>query len=155
MASGSWPLTQVMVHLRNMLTSPHLVGLSMGPFTNWMHPDPQPVVSPWACSLPSQKYPIEFVSPSLDWLAWRFRASIHNHSRGCRFIFNSSCESLQSIGYFCDGRGQAQGLTTGCGSEYIRFVTGPLDRPTRGRDPQTPGLHGHCFGRSSVILQPP
>ena len=27
------------------------------------------------------------------------------------------------IGYFCDGKGQAQGLTTGCGTGYIQFVT--------------------------------
>ena len=38
------------------------------------------------------------------------------------------------IGYFCDGRGQAQGLTTGCGTGYIQFVNGPVDRPTRGGD---------------------
>ena len=38
------------------------------------------------------------------------------------------------IGYFCDGRGQAQGLTTGCGSGYIQVVRGPVDRPTRGED---------------------
>ena len=30
------------------------------------------------------------------------------------------------IGYFCDGRGQAQGLTSGCESGYIQFVTGPF-----------------------------
>ena len=54
-----------------------LVGLSMGPFTNWMYPVPQPVVSPWACPLPPpQKYPILFVSPSLDWLAWLGLASL-------------------------------------------------------------------------------
>ena len=42
------------------------------------------------------------------------------------------------IGYFCEGRGQARGLTTGCGSGYIQFVTGPVDRPTRGRDAANP-----------------
>ena len=52
------------------VTSPAFVGLSTGPLTNWMYPDPQPVVSPWACPLPSEKYPIPFVSPYLDWLAW-------------------------------------------------------------------------------------
>ena len=49
----------------------------MEPFTNWMYPVPQPVVrSPWACALPSEKYPIPFVSPSLDWLAWLGLASL-------------------------------------------------------------------------------
>ena len=38
------------------------------------------------------------------------------------------------IGYFPDGRVPAQGLTTGCGTGYIQFVTAPVDRPTRGRD---------------------
>ena len=47
-----------------------LVGLSTGQVTNWMYPIPQPVVTPWACLLPLQKYPIPFVSPSLDWFAW-------------------------------------------------------------------------------------
>ena len=55
---------------------PPLVDLSTGPFTNWMYPVPQPVVSPWACPLASQKYPIPFVSPSLDWLAWLGLASL-------------------------------------------------------------------------------
>ena len=41
------------------------------------------------------------------------------------------------IGYFYDGRGQAQGLTTGCATGYIQFVTGPVDRPTRGGDQLT------------------
>ena len=41
-----------------------------------MYPVPQPVVSPWACPLASQKYPIPFVSPSLDWLAWLGLASL-------------------------------------------------------------------------------
>ena len=27
------------------------------------------------------------------------------------------------IGYFCDGKWQARGLTTGCGTGYIQFVT--------------------------------
>ena len=51
------------------------------------------------------------------------------------------------IGYFCDGRGQAHGLTTGCGTGYIQFVTGPAGRPTRGGDPvmlgdSSPGRRG-------------
>ena len=33
-----------------------------------MYPLPHPVASPWIGPLPSQKYPIPFVSPSLDWL---------------------------------------------------------------------------------------
>ena len=41
-----------------------------------MHPVPQPVVSPWACPLPSEKYAIPSVSPSLDWLAWLGLASL-------------------------------------------------------------------------------
>ena len=41
-----------------------------------MYPVPQPVLSPWAWPLPSQKYPIPFVSPSLDWLAWLGLASL-------------------------------------------------------------------------------
>ena len=62
--------------MREAETPPPLVGLSMGPFTNGMYPVPQPVVSPWACPLPSEKYPIPFVSPSLDWLAWLGLASL-------------------------------------------------------------------------------
>ena len=38
------------------------------------------------------------------------------------------------IGYFCDGRGQAKGLTTGWRTGYIQFVNGPVDRPTKGGD---------------------
>ena len=38
------------------------------------------------------------------------------------------------IGYFPDGRGQAQGLTTGCGTGYIQFVTQPFGGPARGGD---------------------
>ena len=41
-----------------------------------MYPVPQPVVSPWAWPLPSEKYPIPFVSHSLDWLAWLGLASL-------------------------------------------------------------------------------
>ena len=41
-----------------------------------MYPVPQPFVSPWPRPLPSQKYPIPFVSPSLDWLAWLGLASL-------------------------------------------------------------------------------
>ena len=61
---------------RHRHVSPPLVDLSMGPLTNWMYPVPQPVVSPWAWPLPSQIYPIPFVSPSLDWLAWLGLASL-------------------------------------------------------------------------------
>ena len=46
-----------------------------------MYPVPQPVVSPWACPLPSQKYPIPFASPSLDWLAWLGLASLASEWR--------------------------------------------------------------------------
>ena len=53
-----------------------LVGPPRGPVTNWMYPVPQSVVSPWACPLPSEKYPIPFVSPSLDLLAWFGLASL-------------------------------------------------------------------------------
>ena len=56
--------------------SPPLVGLSSGPLTNWMYPVPQPVVSPRAWPLPSEKYPISLVSHSLDWLAWLGSASL-------------------------------------------------------------------------------
>ena len=44
------------------------------------------------------------------------------------------------IGYFCDGRGQAQGLTTGWGTGYIQFVNGPVDRPIRGGDCVHPNI---------------
>ena len=56
--------------------SPPFVGLSTGPFTKWMYPVPQPVVSPQVCPMPSGKCPIPFVSPSLDWLAWLGLASL-------------------------------------------------------------------------------
>ena len=42
------------------------------------------------------------------------------------------------IGYFCDGRGQAQGLITGRGTGYTQFVNGPADEPTRGGDGGAP-----------------
>ena len=42
------------------------------------------------------------------------------------------------IGYFCDGNGQAKGLTTGCGTGYIQFVNGPVDRPARAGDSTRP-----------------
>ena len=75
------------------------------------------------------KYPIPFVRPSLDWLAKPSQAS-------------QSREGLRSgIGYFCEARRQAQGLTTGCGTGYIQFVTGPADRPARGGDGGHPCLH--------------
>ena len=42
------------------------------------------------------------------------------------------------IGYFSNGRGQAQGLTTGCGTGYIQFVNGTVDRSARGGDHRSP-----------------
>ena len=53
-----------------------LVGLSTGPVTHWKYPVLQPVLSPWAWPLPSEKYLIPFVSHSLDWLAWLGLASL-------------------------------------------------------------------------------
>ena len=133
-------------------------------------------------------YPIPFVSPSLDWLAWLGLASLasawlvssaaatttattpeqaHNTTAAAlraAAVVVDACSGVvavvvaaadetshaearlakpgqarregltNSFGYNCGGRGPAQGLTTGCGSGYIQFVNGPVDRPTRGGD---------------------
>ena len=146
-----------------------------------MYPVPQPVVSPWACTLPSQRYPIPFVSPSLDWLAWLGLASLASAwlvssaaatttattpeqastttaaaqcaaavvFYACSGVVAAADETSHAepsqasqsregltngIAKFCDGKGQAKGLTTGCGTGYIQFVSGPVHRPTWGRD---------------------
>ena len=57
---------------------------------------------------------------------------------------------INGSGYFCDAKGLAKGLTTGCGTGYIKFVNGPVDRPRRGGD-----VHGPTwpFLRQSHALQ--
>ena len=81
-------------------------------------------------------YPIPFVSPSLDWLAWLGLASLASawlvSSAAATTTATTPEEAYIKIGYFCDGRGHAQGLTTGCGTGYIQFVNGPVgDRSGR------------------------
>ena len=88
----------------------------------------------------SQKYPKPLVSPSLDWLAWLGLASLASawlvssaaatttattpeqafKAIAAALRAASAREGLTNgIGYFCDGRGQAKGLTTGCRTGYI------------------------------------
>ena len=94
------------------------------------------------------------MSPSLDWLAAVVvdacsevvavvvaAADETSHAEARLAKPSQASQSREGltngIGYFCDGRGQAQGLTTGCGTGYIQFVNGPIDRPTRGADRPT------------------
>ena len=77
------------------------------------------------------------MSPSLDWLAWLGLASLASAwlvSSAAATTTATTPEQASTntgaAGYFCDGRGHSQGLTTDCGTGYIQFVTGSIDRPT-------------------------
>ena len=126
----------------------------------------------------SQKYPKPFVSPSLDWLAWlglareaprlwlwmlalelwlllwllpTRRATLRQGEPSQARQANQGRDSQMDLDIFVMSPGSGNPLTTGCGSGYIQFVTGPCSRPARGGDPpnRTPGQS------SQAQAQPP